>query len=333
MKKSLIVSAMLVACASTAFAQSSVNLSGTVDVGVENSGSNRSSSGFSGGGLNAGPWAVYSDQRTGVVSSRNKQSQITFGGQEDLGGGLKATFKISTQFNADDGSSNSIGNNESYVGLEGSAGKLRLGRSYDPVYSHALTANDRFGVSGYQTLGTALNDNGIRVSNQISYISPSFHGLTGTLSHGSAEGNQGSGAQNAQGFGLRYVRGPIEATLASSRQAGMDTKFVHQVGAAYDFGPARVLFTAQEDRNTTWFGNTGKHAYALGVTAPVGPGVLWASYDVKDFANQDNGQVAQVGYKYSLSKRTVVYGQVGAKNSAFTGNSSKGAGLGITHSF
>ena len=112
MKKSLIVSAMLVACASTAFAQSSVNLSGTVDVGVENSGSNRSSSGFSGGGLNTGPWPVYSDQRTGVVSSRNKQSQITFGGQEDLGGGLKATFKISTQFNADDGSSNSIGNNE-----------------------------------------------------------------------------------------------------------------------------------------------------------------------------------------------------------------------------
>lgn len=314
MKKSLIAVAMLAACATSAFAQSSVNLSGTVDVGVENAGKN---------------------SRTAVNSSGNSQSQITFSGAEDLGGGLKATFKLSTLFNADEGSTTGFGNNDAYVGLEGSAGKIRLGRSYDPVYSHALTANDRFGVTGYQTLGTALNTNGIRVSNQVLYITPTVYGLTGTVSHGSAEGVNGSGVNNAQGFGLRYASGPIELTAASSRQAGFNTKFVNQVGGAYDFGVARVLLTVQHDNNTNVFGNNNsdKNAYALGVTAPVGPGVLWASYDVKEFSNRDNGQVAQVGYKYSLSKRTTIYGQVGAKNSSFTGTSSKGVGAGITHSF
>lgn len=312
MKKSLIASALLLACATSSFAQSSVNLSGTVDLGVENAGGN---------------------SRTGVVSSGNSQSQITFSGTEDLGQGLKATFKVSTQINADDGSTNGFGNNDSYVGLEGSFGKVRVGRSFDPMYTHALTANDSFGVSGYQTIGTALNGNGLRVSNQLLYISPSYHGLTGTVSHGWAEGNEGSGANNAQGYALRYERGPIEVTVASARQAGLNTRFVNQIGGAYDFGVARVLLTVQDDRNQVIGGNTDKTAYSLGVTAPVGPGLLWASYDVKEFSNRDNGQVAQLGYKYSLSKRTVVYGQVAAKNSSFTGVSSKGGGVGVAHSF
>lgn len=311
MKKSLIAVAILAACTTSAFAQSSVNLTGTIDVGVEKS----------------------SKTRTVVNSSGNSQSQITLSGAEDLGVGLKATFKMSTIVNADDGTTTGFGNNDTYVGLEGSAGKIRLGRSWDPVYSHALTANDRFGVTGYQTLGTALSNNGIRVSNQVLYISPTMHGLTGTLSYGAAEGAKGNGARDGHGFGLRYAAGPLELTAASSRQAGLNMKSVSQIGGAYDFGMARVLLNVQHDNNPGMVGNTDKNAYALGVTAPVGPGLLWASYDIKQFSNISDGRVAQVGYKYSLSKRTTAYGQLGAKNASFTGTSTRGIGAGLTHSF
>lgn len=312
MKKSLIAIALLAVGTTSAFAQSSVNLSGTIDAGIESAGGK---------------------SRTAVKSGGNAQNQITLSGTEDLGGGLKATFKVSTQFNSDNGAATGFGNNDTYVGLEGSAGKLRLGRSFDPVYSHALTANDRFGVTGYQTVGTTLNDNGLRVSNQVLYISPTYYGLTGTVSHGSAEGKKGAGDRNAQGFGIRYLNGPVELTAASSRQAGFNTRFVNQIGGAYDFGVARVLLTMQHDNNPNFINNTDKNAYALGVTAPVGPGMLWASYDIKAFSNRTDGYVAQLGYKYSLSKRTTVYGQVAAKNSAFNGFSSQGAGVGLTHSF
>ena len=309
MKKSLIALAIMATCTTAAFAQSSVNLTGTIDVGVEDAGQN---------------------SRTAVMSSGNSQSQITFSGTEELGMGLKATFKMSTIVNPDTGTSTGFGNNDSYVGLEGDFGKVRLGRSYDPVYSHALTANDRFGVTGYQTLGTALSHNGIRVSNQVMYISPTMAGLTGTLSYGTTDGN---GLNNAQGFGLRYVAGPIELTAANSRQAGLNTQSISQVGGAYDFGVARVLLNVQRDDNPGLLGNTDKNAYSLGVTVPFGPNLVWASYDVKQFSNIGDGRVMQVGYKYSLSKRTAVYGQLAEKNASFTGTSSRGAGLGITHSF
>lgn len=312
MKKSLIAIALLAVGTTSAFAQSSVNLSGTIDAGIESAGGK---------------------SRTAVKSGGNAQNQITLSGAEDLGGGLKATFKVSTQFSSVSGKSNSFGNNDTYVGLEGSAGKLRLGRSFDPVYSHALTANDRFGVTGYQTIGTTLNDNGIRVSSQALYITPTYYGMTGTVSLGSDEGKKGTGVNDARGFGIRYLNGPIEATVASSRQAGFDTRFVSQVGGAYDFGVARVLLTVQHDNNLNLINNTDKKSYALGVTAPVGSGLLWASYDVKELSNRTDSHVAQLGYKYNLSKRTTMYGQVAAKNSALAGFSAQGAGVGLTHSF
>ena len=302
MKKIFIASAMVMLGAS-AFAQSgsSVTLSGVVDAGIENAGGSA---------------------ETSVTSGRDKSSQITFSGKESLGTGLNATFKIGT----DTGSVQGIGNNDMYVGLEGDLGKLRIGRSFDPVYSHALTANGTKGVTGYQTLGTALSDRGIRVSNQVMYITPVFYGLTATASYGAAEAN---GSRDALGLGVRYVQGPIEATYAASRSAGVNSKYVHQVAGAYDFRIARVSLTVQEDNNL----NQDKHAYSLGVTGPVGPGLLWASYDIRQIAGNDNGQVVQAGYKYSMSRRTTVYAQVGFKNSAFNGNSSKGIGAGIAHSF
>lgn len=313
MKKSLIAVAMLAVCATSAFAQSSVNLSGTIDAGIEAPGGNN---------------------RVAVKSGGNAQNQVTLSGAEDIGGGLKATFKVSTQFNINDNKvSTGFGNNDTYVGLEGSAGTIRLGRSFDPAYTHALTANDRFGVTGYQTIGTALSDNGLRVSNQLLYISPTYFGFTGTFSYGSADGQKGTGANREQGFGVRYLNGPIELTAASARPAGFNTKYLNQIGGAYDFQVARVLLTVQRNNNPSFNGNTAKNAYALGVTAPVGPGQLWASYDIKNFSNSGNGRVAQLGYKYNLSKRTVVYGQVATKNSAFDGVSSNGAGVGLTHSF
>lgn len=312
MKKTFIASTVLMLCAS-AFAQSTpntqetskLNISGAIDVGVENAGG---------------------ESNTSVVNGRNTTSQLTFSGNEGLRPGLNATFKISTLINADTGESKGFGNNDMYVGLEGDAGKLRLGRSFDPVYTHALTANGTKGVSGYQTLGTALSDRGIRVSNQVLYITPSYYGLTGTVSYSPSEVN---GAHDGNGLGIRYVRGPIEATYSASRSAAVNTQYVHQVAGAYNFGPARVLFTAQDDKNLSHDTN----AYSLGVTAPMGHGLLWASYDIRQVAGNDNGQVLQAGYKYNLSKRTLMYGQVGAKNSAFNGESSKGVGIGLAHTF
>lgn len=309
MKKTLIA---LAAVASTAaFAQSTVTLSGTVDTGLQKA--------FSGDPLKA-------------VASRNGTSNWTISGAEDLGGGLKATFKVSTSFNSDDGTLAGavLGNNDMYVGLEGGFGAVRLGRSFDPVFSHALTANGTKGVTGYNSVGNTLNNRGVYVPNQVLYITPNFSGFQGTVSYAPSEV---AGQSAHTGFGLRYAAGPLALTLASSKAAGVNLKNVTQIGAAYDFGVARVLFTWQDNGNNPSASDNG---WALGVTAPVGPGLVYASYDVKELAGKD-GRILLAGYKYFLSKRTTVYANIANANSSWnlagTGKSTTGYGFGIQHNF
>jgi predicted porin len=322
MKKTLIALAALASTA--AFAQSTVTLSGVVDTGIQK---------------------TSSAAAVQMAASRNGTSNWTLAGSEDLGGGLKANFKISTAFNSDDGTSNNgvLGNNDMWVGLSGGFGDVKLGRSTNPVFSHALTANGTKGVTGYATMGTALDTLNVYVPNQILYTSPTMSGFTVTASYAPSEV---VGAKSHTAVALRYASGPINVTLASGNEhvaaapaapaaqltnGAFKAKNVTQIAGAYDFGVARVLFTWQDDGNNAANADT---AYALGVTAPVGPGTLWASYDVKELAATD-GKVMQIGYKYPLSKRTLVYAQLGRKNAAMAAAASgtTGYGFGLQHSF
>src|SRR5258706_987573 len=109
MKKSLLALAVLGAFAGVASAQSSVTLSGTVDLNakyVKNDGSDRR----------------YSLSQDGINSS-----QLVFSGREDLGGGLWAGFNLNSGINADTGSSNTkFFNRRSTVSFGGHFGEIRL---------------------------------------------------------------------------------------------------------------------------------------------------------------------------------------------------------------
>lgn len=136
MKKTLIALAA-VAATSASFAQSSVTLSGLIDVGFEKR---------------------FSGDANKVTGNRNATSNWTISGTEDLGGGLKAVFKASTSFNPDDGtlgalsantSGSAFGNNDMFVGLTGNFGTLRAGRPVNTLGGNAFFANGAKGVTGY----------------------------------------------------------------------------------------------------------------------------------------------------------------------------------------
>ena len=100
--------------------------------------------------------------------------------------------------------------------------------------------------------------------------------------------------------------------------------------------------------------------YVLGVTAPVGPGTIKASFSQASFnaaavaadATRDDATHIAVGYDYPLSKRTTVYGVVsrvandgagtfstnysgsGAASVGVTpGGNSTGVAIGVRHNF
>ncbi|TCS98361.1 putative porin [Tepidimonas ignava] len=338
MKKTLIALAA-VAATGAAFAQSSVTLSGVIDAGFEKR--------FSGDPFKMTP-------------NRNGTSNWTLSGTEDLGGGLKANFSISTSFNSDDGTTagNVLGNNGMFVGLTGGFGTVRMGRPVNTLYGNALLANGTKGVSFYDA-NAVLGGNAtasakvggasssVFVSNAIQYHSPRFGGVQVQVEYAPRE-VKGSGTADGFGLAVRYDEGPLALSFvnykgADSNADGVKQKAVNQLAAAYDFGVARVLFTWRDQGGLP---SNRDNSYALGVTAPVGPGSLYASYNVNEQPGTD-GRTLIAGYKYNLSKRTQMYVNVANRNKAWLGGvplpasnpgtmpnkSTTGFGFGLQHSF
>lgn len=194
------------------------------------------------------------------------------------------------------------------------------------------------GAAGSRTGGGAAS--AVYVDNAIQYFSPRMSGLQLQVEYAPKESAL-STSQNGTGIALNYSAGPIAATFVNYKAASTTkTKAVNQFGFAYDFGVARVLFTYRDQGGAA---SDVDNAYALGVTAPVGSGLAYASYNISEQAGA-NGRTFIAGYKYNLSKRTQVYAQLGNRNAAWLGaavsandgdgtKSSTGYGFGLQHNF
>ena len=328
MKKSLIALAVL-AASGAAMAQSSVTLYGVADAGVTY--------------LNG------ADNWSGVTSGNNLTSRLGFRGVEDLGGGLKANFVIEGGFNLDngDGASGYAGakagegfqfKRQSTVGLAGNFGEVRLGRELTAAYN-ATARYDVFGSVGIgqsrlwadggvvDTVAPALNANGNavttnqRISNALTYVSPDFSGFKVGLNYGFGETTNGNSDSSYLGAGLMYDNGPLSLGLGLERLNNGTNAVVNSdidawsLGGSYDFGVAKLLAGYRESTVDRVVGlgdaeNKRNGAY-VAVTAPVGPGLVRASYNRYENElgnNKDKADQFAVGYVYSLSKRTSVYG-------------------------
>ena len=337
MKKTLIALAAL--AATGAFAQSTVTLSGTMDIGLEN--------------VNQ-----YASQ---IQTSRNGTTNFTLAGTEDIGGGLKARFSVSTSFdssfddaggtykagstttvgatnaNAGTGAASTIGNNGMFVALDGGFGSVIAGRPKSTVYDFAQIANGTKGVSGFAGTNTASFAS-VYVANAVQYASPVFGGFSAQLEYNAAEV---LGAESGAALGLKYANGPLTLTAVQNNQKSTATTGtidysakVSQLAASYDFKVAKVFLTTQNEIQST------TASQVLGVSAPVGAsGLVWAQYGSKVKAHGDTQTIMGLGYKHNLSKRTQLYVNYGTRNDAAvtaasaTAGSTAGYGLGLTHNF
>lgn len=106
---------LLCAAAGAAIAQAQLSISGLIDIGL------------------------YRDTNHMWQLGPIQRSNIAFGGVEDLGGGLVATFMLNQRFETDTGQLEQVGkpffHAESTVGLKDAFGSIRLGRALDAMYS------------------------------------------------------------------------------------------------------------------------------------------------------------------------------------------------------
>lgn len=317
MKKTLIALAA-VAASSAALAQSSVTLFGIVDVNVRNVSEKLN-------GVKNAPASFTSMSQDGTASSR-----LGVRGVEDLGGGMSASFWLEGALQPDTGTAAGLSfQRRSTVSVSGGFGEVRLGRDYTPTFWNH-TVYDPFGTNGVGastniyagTATTGLNSvsaTTVRSNNLISYFTPNLSGFQAQLSYGFKETNLNSSGSDYQGVRVTYTAGPLSAAVATASEACLAsgancaTADISRtnVGVAYDFGFIKPMFqyTTSKDKSI----DIKLTNLMVGLTAPVGPGLVKASYvrtEGKSPVGDADGSQFAVGYEYGLSKRTALYGNL-----------------------
>ena len=322
MKQATLVAAAALLAAGTVAAQSSVTIYGRLNTTIE------------------------SQKNIGAVGTQrvmqDNASRLGFKGVEDLGGGLKAEFFLEHRFNSDTGqAAQRFWAGDSYVGLSGGFGSIKLGRLTSAAYyataDYISFHNHDTGTSS-DFLYTYLTNG----SNTISYTTPSLGGLTAEFTVSAAEGS--AVTNKVAQVAVNYNTGPLQFGLGYEKVAGTrDDQLT--LRANYEIGS--LLLGGYYQRSDIQ-GLGKRDAYRVAAMYTVGASEFHLNYgmadDWKRLANSDASQYT-LGYNYNLSKRTKVYGYYtvvdNSRNFAYFGatdrfgNALKASSLalGVRHNF
>jgi predicted porin len=361
MKKSLLALAVLGAFASAASAQSSVTLSGMLDQAVQHTGT---ATGYQ--------WAL-----GGAGSAFNN---FTISGREDLGDGMYAFFSLNMRFLTQNGTINSpdVGTQtggssqpgffrQDWVGLGGDFGAMRLGRMLMPLQE--MNGNYDIWYGGYTVASTHTGGitATIRANNAIYYRSPNMGGLVIDAAIAAGKGQEqfetqndygsrapstatgafaGGRGQRPIGVSVQYTAGPLKVGVAYDRNyADYKTTGLY---ARYDFGILALngQYETGDDNNglVTAFTKEKIKAASISADIPVGPITYKVGYlNYHSDVAKSSAHKFGLGGEYNLSKRTLIYTDIGKSggdrlSSATLGAKYAGADkavfdLGLRHKF
>ncbi|WP_029523813.1 porin [Polaromonas glacialis] len=343
-KKIMALGAALL-CAAGAHAQTAVQFTGIEDA-------------YAGSMKMAGDASRQSAVNSGGLTT----SWFGFKGSEDLGGGLKANFALTSFFRGDTGAQGRFANDplfsrDANVSLSGDFGSVLVGRWMAPNFLPSVVGNplgDSFAFSplilhmnvplfnGTGWASTTPADTGW--SNQIAYTTPKFGGFQANLQYQFGEVPGDNGKKNI-GANFFYLGGPLTLTgfyerdqvknypLApgASPLIGSTRKDWMLLGA-YDFGAIKPFVSygrSKADNSTNEAGTM-----QLGASIPAGPTgkVLVDMVSTKLSQTGVKRTTATLGYDYNLSRRTDVYALL--MNDRITNKSTgNSVGLGVRHRF
>lgn len=260
MEKTLAAVAVLGAFAGSAVA-ADVTLYGLVDYGVRYQ------------NLDADTAGVDKINKVDMKSGANSGPRFGLKGTEDLGNGVKVGFVLENGFAADTGAlgnSKRLFDREAQLFVDGSFGRVSFGR-----VGQLASANGSYGLLGVTgPFSTGYGDatsglkfvgaNGFtRFDNTITYMTPSFAGLTVYAQYSmDTDGADEVGVENESssdryyGIGAKFVAGGLTlvgvvdsinyATVGKNAVVqDMDDALTVTIGGNYDFQVAKVYFGGQ----------------------------------------------------------------------------------------
>ncbi|QHE93227.1 porin [Pandoraea fibrosis] len=302
-----------------ALAQSNLNLYGQVD-------------------LWGGTQRAIGGMRAGVVQSGGMSTSYWgMKGSEDLGDGMKAVFALESFFQPQNGT---IGrypgdvffSRNAYVGVESPYGRLTIGRQSSNLFLSTIMFNpfkDSF-VFSPMVLHTYLGQGGQGVigdtgwNSAVQYVSPSFYDVVGKAMYslGNTPGQNGAKKWSAQ----LLMHGPLSVSAvyqytnfsatpgdigsALRGAPGLTSQYAAQLALSYNFGFVKAFAQYQHVGDTLAGGSYSVNTGQAGVSVPLGPGEVLASYAYSKSGGPGSGAIRRswaIGYDYSLSKRTDIY--------------------------
>lgn len=307
MNKNPILPLLLAALGAAAHAQSSIAIYGIVDQGIS-----KANDGTTPGGLLPGRGPANT-----LVLKAGNTSRLGFRGNEDLGGGQYARFQLEHRFAADTGApsnANVFWLGRSVVAVGSKAwGEIYLGREYAPAFWVALTADPTFwsyvsqlgtayGYANYTAVPATVEATNIRWANAIGYKSANLGGLTFELQHALGE----NARSNNTGGNLQYRSGPAWVGAAFDRLDG--DNHMELVAGGYDFGFVHPTLSYARSRGGV---NGSARSLSASVNIPVSFGRVYAQVGALRPASNVDATMFGAGMEYMLSKRTLVYANVG----------------------
>ncbi len=273
---------------------------------------------------------------------------LNFGGVEDLGGGLKASFQLQTAIgavattNTDTSTAANrsiLGDRGANVSLSGGFGTVFLGRGNTAIRSLWGAIGDVSQlpvVSGISDGAIGAGDAAARViygdtfSNYLAYSSPVMSGFRASVALaptqtvvGGVPGNVGDDAatKDTMSYTLQYGEGPLAVAVNITDQAQTNGAKLTTALFSYDFGVAKFGLTHQSISLNAGGTDPGD-GVALTAAAPLGAGLLSAGYGKRSAAASiagDDVKQTFVGYRYNFSKRTnasLVYNKINRDGTA-----------------
>jgi predicted porin len=248
------------------------------------------------------------DSGTNVSSN---SSRIGFKADKELENGMTALFQAEQEIRYDNGSGADWASRDSFVGLKGDFGMVRLGYFDTPlkiVRGRADLFGDQIGDARNMTrLREFGADFDTRFRNGIHYRTPSMNGLTGDV-HYSTNNNSNTNPPaddtDALSLGVNYRSDDMYLGLAHEQRESDDFSAV-RLGAYYDFGDFRVTGLGQwADLKASGDVDT----YGLGLRYKMGKTALKGQYYWVDTDGTDtDANMMAIGVDYSLDKSTKVY--------------------------
>ena len=331
MNKNILALAVLGALAGAAQAQSSVTVYGSFDGGVRSKTN-----------VNAAGDSVLTMSSNGQYYS----NRLGFLGAEDLGGGLKANFKLETGFNtgtgALDNANNQLFNRSAWVGLSGDWGQVNLGRQYTVAF-FTVADYDPFNYKFTGIIPLAGAAAGTRFSNDVQYTG-TFGAFKARAEYAFGEVAGNTGTNSAKAIGVSYGGDPVSIGAAyTNRDIANFSDKNFTIGGAFKSGGLRVALGYIDDKLATASGidSTTKNAWG-GLSYQLSPQaqLTGAYYQTKvSVANvEGKKKLLIVGATYALSKRTNFYADIdnvklSGSSLVGTQSSQTGISLGINHLF